>query len=259
MNTMIETKEILYSMHNDIAVISLKAGAFSILTSLEVKKQLLDLLLEIDQNDSIKGLILINTAQYPGDVQNRKVFQEIMQGGSEGSHERSINGARMRYAMEQLAILTVKFTKPMIAGMQGDITGEFFGNLLPFDFRFATEDTVLKFPNVQLGFPPSDVLAYYLNRYLSPGKATEILMLGQDISAQQAEEIGLLTVVNRKENLLNRCLETMAEVCKLPLPVLSATRSLLHPEVADLEAYLDRAFSTTWKPLYLMNKVDFNI
>jgi len=115
--------------------------------------------------------------------------------------------ARMRHAVEQLTLQAVRFSKPMVAGIQGRITGEFFGTVLPFDFRFAAKDTVLMFPSVNLGFPPSGALAFYLERFVGPARTTEILMSGKDITATDAQTLGLVTAVADQENLLEWCVE----------------------------------------------------
>lgn len=251
-----DTNEMSYRTDDGIAILSLKAGAFNILTSLAAKQKLLDLLVELDQADAIKGLVLINSDDYPGDEKYRTFLRQVMLGGSENVHEHGLKVARTRNAISQLVLVTAKFGKPMVAGVQGRITGEFFGSVLPFDYRFATDDTVLMFPHVPLGFPPSGALAYYLNRFVGPGRTSEILLSGRDMSATDAEKLGLVNAVTGREDLLERCVEILAVVCRSPSTVLRATRSMLHPEVTEIEAYLRKAFDTAWKSLYSMGKVD---
>jgi len=111
------------------------------------------------------------------------------------------------------------------------------------------------FPSVNLGFPPSGTLAYYLERFVGPAKATEILLSGQELTATDASTLGLVTAIVDQGNLLERCLEILNTVCRAPAPVLFATRKLLHPEVTEIEAYLDRSFETAWSALCGMGKV----
>lgn len=162
----------------------------------------------------------------------------------------------MRHAIDQLTLQAIGFNKPMVAGIQGRITGEFFGTVLPYDLRFATRDTVLIFPSVNLGFPPSGVMTYYLERFVGPGKATEILMSGQELTASVADALGLVNATVDQYSLLERCLEELISVCRAPTPVLSATRHRLQPDVSDIEAYLRRSFDMVWRALVSMGKVD---
>jgi hypothetical protein len=50
-------------------------------------------------------------------------------------------------------------------------------------------------------------------------------------------------------------METVIKVSRAPAPVLDATRKLLHPEGAELEAYLDKAFHASWRALTSIGKV----
>lgn len=241
---------------DEFAIINLKAGAFNLLLNLEEKNKILELLDSIDKSPEIRGLVLINSDEYPGDVKYQELLCQVMQDEYKSSYASGVEVSRMRHAVAQLSLQAVKFRKPLVAGVQGRISGEFLGNILPFDFRLATKDTVFMFPNVKLGFPPAGVLTYYLERFLGPAKATEVLMLGEDIYALDAKALGLVTGVVEGDELLEQCLKKLAAVCRVPIPTLSATRSLLHPEITVIEKYLDRSFKTEWKALNSMGKVN---
>lgn len=251
----LETDEISCFRQDEFAILSLQRGAFEVLTNLEAKQQLLDLMLNIDNAPDIKGVVVINSDDYPGDEKYRAFLQQVMGGEMGSTYTSGTNVARVRHAVEQLTLQAVRFSKPMVAGMHGRITGEFFGTVLPFDFRFATNSSVLTFPSVSLGFPPSAALVYYLGQFAGKAKATEIVMSGQEVSANDAVALGLITEVVDREKLMERCLETLTQVCRAPIPVLSAVRSLLHPEIAEIEAYLDHSFDKTWSALSKMHKV----
>lgn len=258
MNTPItlETDEISCAQQDEFVVLSLKVGAFNVLTNLAAKQKLLDLMSDIDEAPDIRGLVLINSDEYPGDERYRSFLRQVMGGGLGSTYTSGTMVARIRHAIDQLTLQAVRFSKPMVAGIQGRITGEFFATVLPYDFRFAARDTMLMFPSVNLGFPPSGALAYYLERFVGLAKATEILMSGQELTATDTDALGLVTAVVDQGNLLERCLEELITVCRAPAPVLSATRHLLQPEMTEIEAYLNRAFVTNWSALFRMGKVD---
>ncbi len=211
---------------------------------------------DIDEAPDIRGLVLINFDEYPGNERYRSFIQQIMGGEFGSTYTSGTMVARMRHAIDQLTIQAVRCSKPMVAGIQGRVAGEFFATILPYDFRFAARDTVLIFPSVNLGFPPSGALAYYLERFVGPAKATEILMSGHELTVSDADALGLVTAVVDQEKLLERCLEALITVCRAPVSALSATRHLLQPEVTEIEAYLNRAFVTNWSALFRMGKVD---
>lgn len=73
-----ENEEILCTREDRFAVISLKEGAFSVLTDLEPKQKLLELMSDIDKASDIEGLVLINSDEYPGDEKYRVFLQQVM-------------------------------------------------------------------------------------------------------------------------------------------------------------------------------------
>jgi len=117
----LETDEISCVQRDEFAILSLKEGAFNVLMSLEAKRQLLDLLSDIDKSHNIRGLVLINSDEYPGDEKYREFLQQVMGNESGSIYTTGTKVARMRNAVEQLTLQAVRFRKPMVAGMQGRI------------------------------------------------------------------------------------------------------------------------------------------
>lgn len=99
-------------------------------------------------------------------------------------------------------------TKPIIAAINGHCIG--VGLVLAFmsDIRIASEDASFMYPEAKIGVTGG--MGSLLSRYIPLGVAMEMLLVGDEISAQRAYEVGLANKVVRKELLLDEAME-MAE------------------------------------------------
>jgi enoyl-CoA hydratase/carnithine racemase len=89
--------------------------------------------------------------------------------------------------------------KPVIAMMRGYAVGAGFDIALACDFRIAASDTKMASIYVKRGLGGGS--AYLLPRYVGLGKATELMLLGDMIDAQEALRLTLLTRVVPEEQL----------------------------------------------------------
>lgn len=261
MNEEIVCKSPLFDcmQREDVAVFDLKKNAFTLLVDLNAKKQFFDVLSSVEHSPSIKGVVVLNTDEYRGERAFNDFLLHVMGKGRESEESLGFKTSRFLQATHQLTLEAVRFTKPMVAGLQGHITGEFLGTVMPFDFRYAAEDVEIEFPNVALGFPPSAPLTFYLLRNLGEARATEILMNSRALSAIEAHELGLLTAIVEKEALLDRCLEQISLLSMKSGPALVATRRLLKGDERQVKDYLDWSYHETWSALIRAGKVNLTL
>ena len=82
---------------------------------------------------------------------------------------------------------------PVIAKLQGDTVGGGFGLALACDFRVAANGIRLGAPFVRIGLAGCDMSAgYYLPRLIPLGMATEMMMTGKLVRAEEALALGLV-------------------------------------------------------------------
>lgn len=82
---------------------------------------------------------------------------------------------------------------PVIARLQGDTVGGGFGLAIASDFRIAVEGIRLGAPFVKIGLAGCDMSAgYYLPRLIPLGAATEMMMTGKLVRADEALALGLV-------------------------------------------------------------------
>jgi 2-(1,2-epoxy-1,2-dihydrophenyl)acetyl-CoA isomerase len=88
----------------------------------------------------------------------------------------------------------VAMDKPVIAKLHGDAVGGGLGLALACDFRIAAPGVRLCAPFVRIGLAGCDMSAgWFLPRIIGLGRATEMMMTGRFVDAEEAERWGLLT------------------------------------------------------------------
>lgn len=100
--------------------------------------------------------------------------------------------------------------KPTIAAVNGWALGGGTELLLCTDMRIVARSAMLGLPEITLGLFPGAGGSQRLLRQVSPCKAREMMFLGERISAEEAERIGLVNRVVDDGEALNAALE-MAE------------------------------------------------
>ena len=100
--------------------------------------------------------------------------------------------------------------KPTIAAVNGWALGGGMELLLCTDLRIAAKSAMLGVPEINLGLFPGAGGSQRLMRQISPCKARELMFLGERITADEAERIGLINQVVEDGEALNAAL-AMAE------------------------------------------------
>ena len=122
--------------------------------------------------------------------------------------------------------------KPVIAAINGVAAGAGAVIALASDFRLITPGASLAFLFTKVGLSGADMgAAYLLPRVVGLARATELLMLGDRISAEEALRIGLVNKVVQGETLLQEAHALAARLAAGPAFGLAMTKTLLNQEL----------------------------
>ncbi len=146
-----------------------------------------------------------------------------------------------RTEFRQLLVDLVQFPKPTITLVRGHVMGGGLGLVLASDLSLACEDVYLSTPEIQVGMFPMMIMAL-LYRNVGRKKATELMFLGERITAGQAEAFGIINHVFRRD-----LFETTAEEFVQKIAVKSAAILRLGKEA--LSGLLDESLTTEEKYL----------
>ncbi|HVL65975.1 MAG TPA: enoyl-CoA hydratase family protein [Vicinamibacterales bacterium] len=122
--------------------------------------------------------------------------------------------------------------KPVIAAVNGVAAGAGAVIALACDFRLAVPHASLAFLFTKVGLAGADMgAAYLLPRVVGLARATEILMLGDRISAEAALNLGLVNRVVAPEALMEEARALAARLAAGPTFALGMTKTLLNQEL----------------------------
>jgi len=121
---------------------------------------------------------------------------------------------------------------PVIAAVNGIAAGAGSVVALASDFRLLARSASFAFLFTRVGLAGADMgSAYLAPRLVGLGRATELLMLGDKLSAERAVEIGLANEVVDDDALLPRATELARRLADGPALAFSTTKVLLTREL----------------------------
>lgn len=123
---------------------------------------------------------------------------------------------------------------PIIAAVNGAAAGAGAVIALAADFRICVPQATFRFLFTRVGLSGGDMgSAYLLPRLVGAGRATEMLMFGDPVSASEAVAIGLANRVVEPDDLLDECTALARRLADGPRLAYRATKQLISRE-ADM-------------------------
>lgn len=117
--------------------------------------------------------------------------------------------------------------KPVIAAVNGPAAGAGFGLALAADLRLISDAASLTAGYVRMGLSPDAGVTYHLPRIIGLGPATDILLTGRDVSAEEALNLGLVTAVFPAESFTAEVSAHAARLAETAPIALALTKRLL--------------------------------
>ncbi len=132
-----------------------------------------------------------------------------------------------------------RFSKPLVARINGHCLAGGMGLMLSCDVVYATEDAKFGTPEVKVGLFPMMIGALVFRNALRK-KALEMIYTARTITAAQAEQMGLITRVCSSEELDRTLEETLSTIAaRAPLAIKMGRSALAEVEDQPLEHALD--------------------
>jgi enoyl-CoA hydratase/carnithine racemase len=191
----------------------------------EMYADLRDLLAELPQREDVRVLVVTGEGR----------------GFCSGGDVRDIIGALQDLGTKEL----LEFTRmtgsvvqrmreapfPIIAAVNGVAAGAGAVIALAADLRLAARSARFAFLFTSVGLAGADMgSAYLLPRLVGLGRATELLLLGKEVDADRAAEIGLVTRVVDDGVLANEAMALARRLAEGPATAFAATKLLLARE-----------------------------
>ena len=140
----------------------------------------------LGQDDAIR-VIVITGAGEKAFIAGADINELARQNPTSG-REHAIRGQQVFDAIEQLG-------KPVIAALNGYALGGGCELAMACTLRIAADTAKIGQPEINLGLIPGYGGSQRLARLIGPGRALELILTGQQISAQEAHRLGLVNRV----------------------------------------------------------------
>jgi len=216
----------LYEQSDGIATITLNRPERLNAITFEVYRELTDFFATLRDQKAVRVIVITGAGRAfcsGGDV--RDIIGALQGRDAEGLLDFTRLTCELIHNMRALP-------KPIIASLNGTTAGAGACIALASDIRIAAEEAKIAFIFVKVGLAGTDMGAtYLLPRVVGLAKATELLMTGEFISAQEAERIGLYNRVVPRAQLEAATRELAQKLAQGPALGLAKTKEMLNREL----------------------------
>jgi enoyl-CoA hydratase/carnithine racemase len=224
-----EWKNFDFALDDGVATVTFSRPDKLNALTFDVYADLRDLLGELPHRGDVRVLVLTGEGRgfcSGGDVE--EIIGELQKMGAAQLLEFTRMSGAVVKAMREAPL-------PIVAAVNGVAAGAGAVLALAADLRLVATSAKFSFLFTKVGLAGADMgAAYLLPRLVGLGRASELLILGGEVDAERAGEIGLATRVLRDEDLAVAARELARELADGPALAYATTKILLTREL-DLD------------------------
>jgi len=178
--------------------------------NLEMLEELYSVFRELDERDDVRVLILTGAGAgfcSGADLRDERLHNDENAIKAFTSAPLHLEVIQKRYAgvIKELR----RISQPVIAAVNGHAAGGGFSLVLATDIIIASPKAKFTPSYINIGLSGGELgTTYFLPRLVGPARASEILMTGRTVAAEEADRIGLLSRLVAEDKLMESCLET---------------------------------------------------
>jgi enoyl-CoA hydratase/carnithine racemase len=221
----LKTDSFHYTEQNGIARVRFARPDTLNSLTFKVYRDLADLMYDLRTNDAVKVVLLEGNGRgfcSGGDV--HEIIGELMKRDVKGLLEFTRMTGELITNMRQLE-------KPILAAVNGIAAGAGAVIALASDFRIFANEATIAFLFQKVGLTAADMGAVFLlPKVVGLARATEMLMLGDKISAEDALRVGLANKVVDLEDLESESLALAERLASSATMALGLTKRLINNE-----------------------------
>ncbi|HEY0168134.1 MAG TPA: enoyl-CoA hydratase-related protein [Jatrophihabitans sp.] len=202
--------------------------------STELKDALVQALADVGTDDTVRAVVLTGSGRGFCVGQDLSEHIQLLEAG---------DPAPLRTVVEHynpIALSLAQMPKPVIAAVNGTAAGAGASFSFACDFRIVAEEAkfLLAFANVGLALDSG--ASWTLPRLIGAGRALELALLAQPITAETAQRYGLVTQLVPAEQVLPTAQELAARLAAGPTVAYAGIKNAIHhAATATLEQALE--------------------
>ncbi len=235
---------VLYSVDDGIATIALNRPKALNALNVDLTQGLVDSVAKAAADPAARCVVITSTSNHfmaGGDLVMFKGWldesMETAQANLEGTFHAVHDVIRQLKTMD----------KPVIASVEGAVAGFGLSLMLACDLTIAADNAALTLAYIRIGTSPDGGSTHSLPRIVGTRKAMELAMLGDNITAEQASDAGLINRLVPATDLKSETAKLAARLAAGPTLALGRTKRLINAShAATLDEQLaaeEEAFS----------------
>ena len=208
-----------YVSGGSVAIVTLNRPHADNAITTELAAQLIEILETIAARPTVRVAIITGAGDRAfsvgGDLRQRKAMTKE-------------DWLRQRQVFDRVLYTLRQLSRPIIAAVHGLAYGGGCEIAISTDFIIASDDAVFGQPEAMVGLSAGGGSPVFLPRMLPPGKATQMLMTGEPITAQEAHRLGMVNEIYPKAELMDAVVHIAESIAKnSPTAVQSVKRAVL--------------------------------
>ena len=164
---------------------------------------------------------------------------------------------RQRQVFDRVLYTLRQLRRPIIAAVHGMAYGGGCEMAISTDFIIASDDAVFGQPEAMVGLSAGGGSPVLLPRVLPPGKAMQMLMTGEAITAQEAHRLGMVNEVHPRADLMKAVLRIAESIASnSPTAVQAVKRAVLMGEGEPIEQAAAIMMEAHWRSVVHPDRVE---
>jgi 2-(1,2-epoxy-1,2-dihydrophenyl)acetyl-CoA isomerase len=230
-----ETNTLLSEVREEILILTLNRPKVNAL-NLELIAGLLQAFRKAERDRNIRCVLLAGAGHVFSAGQDLIEFRQVE---NESGDEVSIRG-HLQHTYNPLVVQIRQLPKPVIAAINGSVSGAALGLALACDLRIATEQARFVVGFGGIGLAPDSAVSLLLPAVIGFARATEFTFTNKPINAEQALNWGLVNRVVPAERLDHEAFLLASQLAGGPIGAMGlAKRAFNKAILSDLERVLD--------------------
>ena len=230
-----------------VAIITLNRPHADNAITTELAAQLIEILETIAARASVRVAIITGAGDRAfsvgGDLYQRKQMTK-----EQWLRQRQVFD-RVLYTLRQLR-------RPIFAAVHGMAYGGGCEIAISTDFILASEDALFGQPEAIVGLSAGGGSPVFLPRVLPPGKAMQMLMTGEPITAQEAYRLGMVNEVHPRAELMSVALSIAEKIAdNSPTAVQSVKRAVQNGQGEPVEQAVAIMMDEHWRSVVHTDRV----
>jgi enoyl-CoA hydratase len=237
-----------YVSEGRVAVITLNRPHADNAITTELAAQLIEVLETIAARPSVRVAILTGAGDRAfsvgGDLYQRKEMTK-----EQWLRQRQVFD-RVLYTLRQLR-------RPIFAAVHGMAYGGGCEIAISTDFIIASDDAVFGQPEAMVGLSAGGGSPVLLPRVLPPGKAMQMLMTGEAITAQEAHRLGMVNELHPQAKLMDAALRIAEKIAlNSPTAVQAVKRAVQMGQGEPVEQAVAIMMDEHWRSVVHPDRVE---